>query len=641
MSKKMVLQMVLALVLAGFFVGCPPAVKPPVDEGQDGGSITVPVVPEISTDNTGSVLVAGNLFEGMTQKALSAPAAGVAEVRCLYEAEYVMVTLKGDSYSWEPIRVEVDDAGTFRGLLENVSADHYHLYLEVWNFESRIRQGQCEVDVVAGERAEAVVSLIPSLYSYRFQMFDAPGDVNGGIMFEGNYYPASVYCYGPGKAATYDLEVSVSLPLQFDGGLFEIADRAGNIYATLVLFNWFDNRESGSQLFYTWPNSGSLAISTITSIPIVPTVTLVSAGDGSDFTVSLGIQDYWQSLFPNATLADPVAWVVFTVIDCNNSAYTLRAPVGLGFPVTGHLPKPQKAQMGYELASGSQFKCDPHQWAVSNDDQFVIEDGEGYWAINSGWFIRLNGVNLPAGTTLAQAVQSAPIGYSEIELGAGEYGGYDTIIITPEKSFRITGQGAEKTWVSNFDENDPHVFYASAFGGPYPHDGSLQKPDPAAAKTTVQKGGGWLLYLSNLSVVNYGPKINEWYSDAAIFGEGGIYVVAMNCGIVSTNKGLSLNYASGEMNHCDVFGNGLGDGISFTYGDSFFVVNSIFAHVVNVGGGMYHDCCLFNCRVVPLGENLIFSDPMFAGFYSLQPSSPCRDKARDGLNIGVDDRFVQ
>lgn len=258
--------------------------------------------------------------------------------------------------------------------------------------------------------------------------------------------------------------------------------------------------------------------------------------------------------------------------------------------------------------------------------------------------------------SIQQAIEQESGESLSLYLGAGDYDGF---IMPLYRSVAIFGQGADLTRIVDTDPNRPHVIYASYWA--WPQDAVQVKEQSEWTRQSVgEKGGGWSLQLADLTVYNGPDKRNEYYSDAAVFVEAGIYLVLDNVVVASeSNTCVATNYANGVyISHCDLIGplyfsvsvSGDPKGIAAYNEQNVYVDNSIIGWVgpaVYCSNGdvdLEYDCFYSYVKLAwaerypywePDVSTSIFADPLIGENWRLLPDSPCLGTASDGLDIGV------
>ena len=171
-------------------------------------------------------------------------------------------------------------------------------------------------------------------------------------------------------------------------------------------------------------------------------------------------------------------------------------------------------------------------------------------------------------------------------------------------------------------------------------------------KKDAAKGGGTLLEVYGVTVVNDVPTPSTGYQDATMLVLGVDTFTMTNCAILSSSRvGVELSYVpNGTIENCNFlrYGQSAVSAVEIAYcGPSpVSIKNSIFANFPTAVSydyaatyaGFYN--CLWNCGSYTnqgdlMPTSFVIGDPLWQDDFILGPGSPCIGRGENGQNMGV------
>ncbi len=614
---------VAVLFMAVVFLVVPTGCKQP-NQDADGQTI-----PPVTAEKTGSLELS---FFG--EKSLSN--AAVATIVERLKGQIYEVRLNLENADREVNLQIMVNPGERKVTVGNIPVGSYDLTVDMYNAQSRIFNGLTSVTVLADQMAFASVAVEPTPYTFNFYVYNFRGnfqqmdgstgcvsatfDLGDGTVLD---VEPKVYGYDPN---VYSCWFKVELPLSQDWGKLTLIDYDYQPVEVELYFDWFVLQANGGTIWTNAESNGDVQIQITLPDPGAAYWELHEFGSGSSaMTIDIGAQNP-EELFGGTSTEDPLAILLVWYYWRGQWYQSQIDPTG-GFPLSLSFAfVPEQITMTYQTASDQaaylERSIDSREWlGYYNGQMLECQPGLDVWQLANQYIHDGNGTFY---LTLQEAVDYSTS--SDIYVGEGSYNGF---VMPANRYISIHGLTANKTWLINRGDM-PNVIYASAMGGPYPH-----------------KGGGAALIMENIGIYNMPGQIDAWYSDAAVFVEGGIFLRMNNCVVESqSNKCISLNYQTAEIHHCVLIGYMQQSYAIASYHGSLMADTSVvkgcseafhieYSTVQSKLNCLYENTAISNDPAF-LTPGYIFADPMLGCDYAALIGSPCLNGAGPGIDIGLD-----
>lgn len=522
------------------------------------------------------------------------------------------------------------EAGTTVVNFAEIPIGSYDLVVDLYNDQSRIFSGNTAVNITAGDLTVVSVAVQPTPYSFQFYVYNLAGNFqdsygNLGVtaasfeLDDGSSLPIFpvIGTYGNG---THTASFRVDLPLSETYGKLVLVDFDDQISEVEINFEWFDLfLITNGTIWVNAQSNGAVLIDITLPETGAATLTVWESEGMTNIRLDPGSQDLAE-LFPGCETA-PLEQLLLHVGHRGEMQDIWLDPP---FPINLSVPYVVDSLILLYKLEGSnaiQF-ADTHVWFATKNGK-LINDSSGLWLLADRFIRRDDGIEFNSLQELINQTEGPIIA----QLGEGAYGGF---ILPADRFLQLTGAGANRTWLINPGYGFSQVIYASSMGGPSFH-----------------KGGGPAVSLQNLGVYNGEGYTDSWYSDAAVFVEGGIHLSMINCVVESrSNKCLGLNYQTSYISHC-VFRGWLQqyDAIA-SYRGTLLTNSSVFEDFSEVfhlefSTPTTNNNCLNNYQAVSNVAGLptpgyIFAPPQLGADYVASPGSPCINGGGEGIDIGLD-----